>query len=162
MIRVCRRPVILLELMLAMGLAMGLLAFALYFYRYSVVMDAELKKEEAAGFRGRLLSGRLNQVFSKIEDIPFFTVSEQQGLTQGPSLIFSFICDCRAPTFHGPVLARLLVDNEKRLILAIWQYNKLLNGKTSPPMQMEILAEKIQGIEFEFLVGEGEGGTQKS
>ena len=38
--------------MLAMGLAMGLLAFALYFYRYSVVMDAELKKEEAAASEG--------------------------------------------------------------------------------------------------------------
>lgn len=149
-----KRFVVLLELMIAMGLAMAVLSFSLYFYRYSVLMDVELKKEEAVAFRDKVLSGRLNQVFAKIEQTPFFTLSDQSGISRGSSLIFSFFSESRAPTFHGQALGRLLVDQQGRLLLAIWQYNKLLGDNLSPPMQLEILAEKVEGITFEFLVGE--------
>lgn len=140
----------LLEILIAMTIAMVILVTGLYFYRYAAYMDRELKKEEALSLHSRLIAARLSQSFSHLKASPFFTLPEQQGVSVGPSLIFSFAEDCRDPRFHGQVIARLFVDPEKRLLLAIWPKNSL----DDPPMHLDILADKIEGLTFEFLVGE--------
>lgn len=155
-----KRFVTLIELMIAMGLAMGLLSFALYFYRYAVFMDAELKKDEVAAFRERILTGHLSHVFSRLIVPPFFTLSEQNGITLGPSVVFSYNSDTINPLFHGPVLGRLFVDPKKRVMLVIWQHNKLLQKDVTPLMHQEVLAENVEGIKFEFLVGPTETDTK--
>lgn len=148
-----KRPITLIELMIAMALAMALLTFALYFYRYAVTMEAELKKEETKAFKERIFSGRLSSLFSRLYQEPFFTMPEQAGLTLGQSVVFSYDSEALSPTFHGQVVARLLVDTQKRLVLAVWQSNDLKEDNTPPPMHMEILGDNIEKLSFQFLMG---------
>lgn len=141
----------LLEVLIAMTIAMGVFVTGLYFYRYAAFVDVELKKDEEKQFKARLLMSRLASIFSRLKKGFFFTSPEQAGYTVGPSLIFSFRSDSRLPYFHGWVISRLFVDPQKRLILAIWE-GKPPQGMP-PHMHTEVLAENIEGLEMEMLVG---------
>lgn len=148
--------------MIAMALAMALLSFCLYFYRYAVIMETELKKEEGRAFRERLFFGRLTHVFSHLEEDAesyFFTLLDQPGISKGTSVIFSYKSDSLSPTFHGSVIGQLLVDLDKRLLLATWQNNQLLNDDTPPPLHLEVLYENVDTIEYEFLMGSNKVNT---
>lgn len=144
-------PFTLLEVLIAMTIAMGVFVTGLYFYRYAAFVDFELRKEEEKQYKARLLISRLSNVFTSLKKDFFFTVPEQAGYTLGPSLIFAFKNDSRLPYFHGWVLARLCVDPQKRLILAMWE-GKPPQG-VSPHMHMEVLSEDVEGIDIEMLVG---------
>lgn len=149
-----RRSMVLLEVMVSMALALGLLSTALYFYRYTALAEMEMKKKEEVSFQRRLIQSRLSSHLFRIEDPLFFTVEEESGLTLGPSLIFTGYSEARNQFFHGPVLMRLLVDPQERLVLAVWQDNRLKDPSSPPPMHPEVLLEGVSGLEFEFLVGE--------
>lgn len=138
----------LLEILIAMTVAMGVFITGLYFYRYASFVDAELKKDEAVAFKARIMAARLSQVFSHLKKNYFFSTPE------GPSLIFSFYNNTRLPMFHDWVVARLLVDPQKRLLLAVWDYAP---GKPPPSMHLEVLQENVERLEFEFLAGPQEG-----
>ena len=146
-------PFTLLEIMIALTVAMGVFITGLYFYRYASYVDRELKKDEEVAFKARLMASRLSQVFSHLKKNFFLLTPEQQGFTLGPSLIFSFHNNSRYPQFHDWVVARLLVDPQKRLLLAVWKPT----NKVPSSMHLEVLAEKIEGIEIEVLAGIQEG-----
>jgi hypothetical protein len=148
----------LIELMIAMGLALAVLSFALYIYRFTLQSEEKLKQEEAEVFKERILNGRLSALFSRLEKKVFRSVPEEGGLTQGESLLFAFFSEAYTPTYHGPVLARLFVDRENRLILAVWQYNVLAQPDTPSPPHFEVLAENVKSLTFEFLAGPSKGG----
>lgn len=156
-----KRFLTLIELMISLALAMLVLSFALYFYRYAVFTDERLKQEEAKVVQERLLSGRLTSVFARLKDKPFRSVPEVGGLTKGESLIFSYENDSYAPTYHGPVLARLFVDPENRLILAIWSYNRLSEPDVIGPVHLEVLFEGVDTFFLDYLVGGGEEKTRQ-
>lgn len=147
-----RRYFSLIEVLIAMSIAMGLLVTGLYFYRYAAFMDSKLQQEEGSVLKSRLFAARLSYVFSHLDKKPlFFTTPEIQGLTRGPSLIFTYYEQSRDPRFHGKVLARLFVDPDKRLFLAVWPFKEPRNPM--PPMHYEVLAENISQLDFELLAG---------
>lgn len=139
------RHLTLIELMVSMGLALALLSFALYFYRYAVVTDEKLKIQEERVSRERLLGGRLAYIFSRLEKGTFYS--------QDNSLVFTFHSDAYAPTYHGRVLARLFVTPEKKLMLAIWQYNAYTDPNNPSPVHFEVLYEGVESLSWEFLGG---------
>lgn len=151
----------LIELMIAMALALGVLSFALYFYRFAVFSDEMIKKEEEKTFRERVLSGRLTYLFSRLQATNFFTLPEEGGLTLGESLVFNYTSDAYAPTFHGRLLARLFVNPAKQLVLAVWQDNPLADRENPSPPHFEVLSENVEGFSMQFLAGGQKEQEQK-
>ena len=137
-----------------MGLALGLLVTALYFYRYAALTDQEMKKSEKRAFASRQIQSRLSKVFLGLKNPHFFSLPEEPGLTKGPSLVFSCCSESRRQLFLGKVLARLFVDSQNRLILAFWQDNARKNQDEPPGLHLEVLLENVEGMQFEFLIGD--------
>jgi hypothetical protein len=163
MIRLKKKYFTLLELLIAMSMAAALIVSVLYFYRYATHLDAEITKTERRSFQSGLLQGRLTYIFSranvsgeKNKKPLFFTLPEYMGLTQGPSILFTYESDAAGGTFSDTVLARLFLNPKNQLCLAIWPYNRAVPAQGMPPMHFEVIAENIEKIDFDFLVGESE------
>lgn len=154
-----RRMITLLELLIAMGLAAALISSALFFYRYVATANNELYLKEKKAFEERLIQLRLNLLFQHVEiyknkPIIFFTKAESIN-TKGPGLVLRVKNPpFDIPTFAGSVIQFLFVDNEKRLSIATWNFNQIANRDAPPEMHLEVLAEGVERIDFQFLVAE--------
>jgi hypothetical protein len=88
-----------------------------------------------------------------MEEEKFFFFTSDLAIAGGtsPSLIFSFNNGVdRDPQFANEVLARLYVDEKKRLCLAIWPLNDTKTGSSSAVMRKEILLENVLSFKFTF------------
>lgn len=163
MMKVKKRFITLLEVLIAMGIALGLLMACLYFYRYVSYVDSEITWMQKLAFQIRMSETRLNAILStagavsdrKEAKMVFFTQEEHMGLTQGPSLLFTYRNDDLFNVYYlGPVLGCLFVDPEGRLTLATWPYNKTMSPESAHPVHSEVILEGVERLSMEFLAGE--------
>lgn len=150
-----KRLLTLLELMIAIGLGLAILSSALFFYRFAIVQNEEIYRKEKEAFRLRVVQFKLNELFQRVDAKSLFFTKPESHLTRGTSLVLKVINPpFDIPTFSGPALQTLLVDSEKRLVIATWQFNDSLGDETMPDMHLEILLENVDRIDFQFLVKE--------
>lgn len=150
-----RRFLTLLELMIALGLGLCVLSSALFFYRFAVIQNEEIFRKEKEAFRLRVMQYKLNELFQRVDAKSLFFTKPESPFTKGQSLVLKVINPpFDIPTFSGPALQTLLVDSERRLILATWQFNDSLTDETMPEMHLEVLLENVDRIDFQFLVKE--------
>jgi hypothetical protein len=160
----------LLEVLVSIALALGILSGTLFFWRWIALSEQKLQQDEELAFSLRTLEARLSELLSEsnferdkekqnkkgeAEKTLFFLAPEETGLTRGPSLFFTYFNDSLSPLWRGALLGRLLIDSKKRLLIASWPYPKPSNIEKIP-IHLEVLMENVEMIEFEFLPREDE------
>lgn len=159
-ISVCRRYVLLLEVLIAMVLTMILLSVLLAFYIQINKINAAQEIEQEHTFGKLFLSTRLASILPKIvpantteKDFIFFSTYHNDGQTKGgtPSLFFTFDNAVKLdPGFSNHVLGRLYLTPDGQLSLALWPSPIRWNDAEMPPIKNEVLFEGVEDLSFEF------------
>lgn len=158
----------LLETLIAVTLLSVLLVIVFGFFRELAVITTMTQKTEKESFQIRYVETRLGYIFERIVNendkktrkFYFYTEPPKNGVSPFTSLIFTFDNGVRIdPTFSGDILARLYVDTEKQLCLAMWPI------RVEDPheyMQNEILLDNVVGLEFQFYSAPERVASEKS
>jgi len=159
----CRRSFLtLLEVLIAMSLTVIVLIVLNYFYRDLSQIDFAMDKTYRQTFQLRYLENRLADIFPKTlspkqakKDYFFFSGNDgNAGMKPGSTnLVFLFdngvVLD---KNFANFVLARLYLDRENKLTLAIWPAPERWEANVAPPIKKEILLENVDSLSFEFFI----------
>lgn len=157
-----RRFVTLLEMLIAITLAMLVLSALAYFYRQidSINQAAEVQQGEL--FKRLYLSTRLTDIIpkavspqSKKGDFYFYTNTGGNAslLPNSANLIFTYDNGIKLDQqFSNHVLGRLFVDKEKRLCIAVWPSTDRWEEFHTPQMKCEVLMEGVEGMSFRFYI----------
>ena len=158
---ISRRPMLLVELLIAMSLTMVILSMMLVFYDQVDRANSALEKEQNSSFRKLYLSTRLAAAIPKTisfndqdKDFFFFTSSGIDSFAKSgtSSLIFAFDNGVKLdPLFSNHVIGRLYVNHKDQLCLATWPSSKRWKDDI-PPMKNEILYEHVDALSFEFFI----------
>ncbi|MCE2982464.1 MAG: prepilin-type N-terminal cleavage/methylation domain-containing protein [Parachlamydia sp.] len=162
-----KRAFTLLETLIALSILSVLLTMVFAFFREITQMSAITEQLQNESFRMRYTEMRLAYLFERIVNEnekttrEFFFFSDKPGkgvLTDTPALVFSFDNEARAnPTFSGDLLARVYVDPEHRLSLAMWPIS---GADPHQEMHKEILLENVTGLVLEFYMPPGQEDKQ--
>lgn len=165
--RLRRQYITLLELIIAMSLAVVILSTLSFFYYQVNLINVEMDQEQNESFQKRYVENRLASVLPKAlssidpsNDFHFFTSPDLGGLfRQGTaSLVFSFD-NCvqldKNMTYH--VIGRIYLDQNGSLILAKWPAEKRWKENEIPPMSKEVLLENVEHLSFSFFVPPDKG-----
>lgn len=158
-----RHPFTLLELLISLGLTVLLLTTLSFFYQQVSWLDQETERVQKENFQVRYLETRLNKVlpntlaeYEMKEGFLFYTGGDLQGLlsSHNPSLVFLFNNGISMDAKRANrVLARLYLDKEKNLTLAIWPLPKKWEKEGGhPSVHKEVLIDHIESIQFQFFV----------
>jgi hypothetical protein len=145
----------LFETLIAVSLLSILLVFVFGFFRQLSEMIRVSEQIQKKSFQMRYLESRLGFIFErivndnkKVRSFYFYTQPPHKDFSESFSLIFTFDNGVRLdPSFSGEVLARLYVDSDHRLCLAVWPLH------ISEPMQYlheEILLNHVEDLAFSF------------
>lgn len=145
----------LLETLIAVSLLSMLLVFVFGFFRELSEITRITEQSQKQSFHMRYLESRLGFIFERIvnenvsaRDFFFYTQTGNRNISQVPSLILTFDNGVRVdPLFSGDVLARLYVDSDKRLCLAIWPLHV---KEPYQNMQEEILIDNVVDVKYSF------------
>lgn len=120
--------------------------------------EFEIKIEKARSeLLGRQrLHSRLQDLFLTIKDSSLYTKRLPEDKTESLIAAFDHGID-PDPAFSGPVLARVYLDEDRNLSLAIWPFEK---EKKKHSWRNEILLSEVDDFEFHFLGKKKEPGTQ--
>ena len=161
MIRTIKKPVTLLEVLIAMALTVIILMTLIFFYRQVVVIGIEVDKVMSENFSRRYVESRLADVLPKAvsetdpaKDFVFLSIGDEGLVKPGSqSLIFTF--DNRVSLdkdLANHVLGRIYLSKEGSLVLACWPSPKRWDSATLPSLKKEILMEGVDNLTFEFYV----------
>jgi hypothetical protein len=145
----------LLETLIAVSILSILLVFVFGLFRELSEVNRMTEQAQKAGFQRRYLESRLQFISERIVNendsarkFFFYTQPANRQFSSAPSLIFTFHNEVRLdPNFSGDVLARLYVDLDKCLCLAIWPLH------VSDPyqyLQEEVLMDHVLDIRYSF------------
>ncbi|MBA3603376.1 MAG: hypothetical protein H0W50_07000 [Parachlamydiaceae bacterium] len=158
-ISVCRRYVLLLEVLIAMVLTMVLLSVLLSFYLQINKVNAAQELEQEHSFGKLFLSTRLASIIPRVvpvnnpdKDYIFFSTLNNDSETKPgtPSLFFTFDNGVKLdPDFSNHVLGRLYLSNGK-LSLAIWPSTTRWSETEVPPIKNEVLFDGVEDLSFMF------------
>ncbi len=145
----------LVETMIAISLLSMVLMVAFGFFRELSHLSLLMEKQQKDTFQMRYVESRLFFIFSRVvnENLPkmrpfFFYTQPPQKFSEFKSLILTFDNGVRIdPHFSGDILARLYLDTDHRLHLAMWP---LRIPQPHQFMQEEILLDNVVGINLEF------------
>ena len=153
--KVRRSYITLLETLIAMSLLSVLLVLIFGFFREVTTLSnlAEVKEQES--FKLRYLDSRLAYLFERIvhekakdRTFYFYLDEPKDGVSAFPSLVFTYFNEARAdPTLSGDVLARLYVNRDNKLCLAVWPIHALQPWEF---VHKEILLEHVEKLDFEL------------
>lgn len=94
-----------------------------------------------------------NKTPEKEKTFVFFT-GDDEGILKPDSFTLTFLFD-NGPSINTPfansVLAKLFVDKDNRLIMALWPHPKLWSSM-KPPMNLEVLMENVDKVTYKFYV----------
>lgn len=144
----------LLETLIAFSLLSLLLTVAFGIFRELSFTHQMTKEKQKESFQMRYVESRLGFIFERLVNendttrtFFFYSQPPQKILSDSPSLIFTFNNEVnKDPVFSGDVLARLYLDAEHRLCLALWP----LHSSYPPPFQQEILLENVADLRYLF------------
>jgi hypothetical protein len=146
----------LLETLIAISLLSILLVFVFGFFRELSELTHLSDQAQKESFQMRYLESRLGFIFQRLVNensdttrkFYFYTQPPQRDFSDSASLIFTFDNEVRLdPTFSGDVLARLYLDLDHHLCLAIWPLH------VSQPhqfLQEEILFNNVLNVTYSF------------
>lgn len=145
----------LLETLIAMSLLSMLLVFVFGVFRELSEITRLTEKSQKQSFQMRYLESRLGFIFERVVNeneswrkFFFYTEPASSNTSVTPSLILTFYNEVRMdPTFSGDVLARLYVDPEHRLRLAIWPLHV---PDPYEYMQDEVLMDHVVDVKYSF------------
>jgi len=162
-----KHSVTLLELLIAMSLAMVILSTLTFFFHQVNVINTEMDLEQNAHFQKRYAENRLAAILPRTlsaadpsHDFHFFTTPDLGGFFKPgtSSLVFSFD-NCvqldKTMTYH--VIGRLYLDDDGNLILAKWPAEKRWKENEPPPLAKEILHTNVEDLVFRFFVPPDKG-----
>ena len=147
-----KRPYILLELMIALGLTAILLTLLFRFFAGSVKLDQKINEAREALYQRQHFQTRVSSLLNSItprssmapsSGSSFYTLNEK---TSSLVAIFDNGID-PDPLFSGPILGKVYIDAEANLTLAIWPLEK--TGKNL--YRKEILLSGVENMRFQFL-----------
>lgn len=87
--------------------------------------------------------------------VVFFGGVEEGGALKDGSATLTFIFHNGASmntVFSNEVLAKLFVDTQNRLCLALWPHPKFWSNAAMPPMNLEVLMEHVDKLALHFYV----------
>lgn len=157
-----RRFVLLLEMVIAMSLAITMLSMLSFFYYEVSLSNQMMDRMQNEQFQKRYFENRLASIFPKAiapndasKDFHFFTTQDSGGFSKpGTSnLIFSFdngVQQDKEMSYH--VIGRLFVDSEDNLVLVKWPAKKRWPEQGMPAAHKELLLEDVDSLEFGFYV----------
>ena len=159
---VVKRPISLIEVLIAMMLTVAILMTLTFFYRQITEIGFEMDRVQARNFTRRYMETRLTQILPRTvgvsddeKDFVFFSVKDD-GVTKPGSenLIFSFDNAISLDKSHAAhVLGRLYVDKNGNLMLAYWPSPKRWgSGGEMPAIKKELLLEGVESLSFEFYI----------
>ncbi len=145
----------LLETLIAISLLSILLVFVFGFFRELSELTHLTEKAQKNSFHMRYLESRLGFIFERVVNEKtsgrkffFYTQPINRNFSSSPSLILTFNNEVRLdPNFSGDVLARLYLDLEGRLRLAIWPLHV---SQPHQYLQEEILMDKVVSVSYAF------------
>lgn len=156
-----KRPLTLIELIIAAALTVAVMTTLLYFYRQLGEIGQRMDSAKEENFKLRYAESRLAEIFprtvsknSKNTDFVFFSFADE-GTAKGGSqnLIFTFDNDISLDkSFSNHVIARLYIDPSSRLMLAYWPSPKRQSDQSALPIKQEVLLDGVEDIKFEFYI----------
>lgn len=145
----------LLETLIAISLLSILLVFVFGFFRELSEITRLNEHSQKQSFQRRYLESRLGFIFERVvnendkaRQFFFYTQPVNRSFSSSPSLILTFNNEVRLdPTFSGDVVARLYVDLNKQLRLAMWPLHV---KEPNQYLQEEILMDNVLDISYSF------------
>jgi len=156
--RLKKVQVTLIELVISLTLTAFVLSALMFFFREVNELTLLAEKEQNESFQQRYLESRLMTVIPRISERSRGFLQSEGGsaahyLDNNPHLFFIFDNGANIDRlFAHEVLARLFVDRDGFLTLALWPMPKRWPDGEEPPMKKEILASEVTGISFSFYV----------
>jgi len=161
MIKIVKRPISLMEVLIAMTLTVAILMTLTFFYRQITEIGYEVDRVGARNFTRRYIETRLAQILPRAvgetnpkKDFVFFSLKDD-GLTKPGSdnLIFTFDNSVSLDKDHAAhVLGRLYVDKNGNLMLAYWPSPKRWENNENPEIKKELLLEGVESLNLEFYI----------
>lgn len=159
--RLVKRPMTLIEMIVALALTVIVLTTLTFFYRQVSEIDAQTEKVISDNFQLRYAETRLAEILPRTisasnqkHDFVFFSI-EGDGLAKpgSQSLIFTFDNQISLDKmFSNHVIGRIYLDTKGNLTLAYWPSPKRWERNHLPPMKKEILLENVDNLAFEFYI----------
>jgi hypothetical protein len=156
-----KRPFFLFEILIALSLTAILLTFFFSFFSETAKMEKKLEKARMAITARAHVQTRLQNLLSSLQSTatePSSLYTKHIDQENSPSLIAIFDNGVDPePTFSGPLMGRLYIDEDHNLALASWPLSK----SKHPPWRKEVLLSHVQSLEFAFL-GDNKAPEDKS
>ncbi len=146
-----KRPFLLLEILISLVLTALLLSCVFGFWVGSVKTEVKLCKTREEGLARAYVQTRLEQIFTGL------IAGDPKGsiYTQDESLVVVFNNGIDPdPSFSGPILAKIYLDEEHNLALALWPKEEV--KKKERIWRKEVLLRNVSQCNWEFL-GEKQG-----
>ena len=141
-----KRPLILLEMLIALSLTAILLTFLFSFFVESARIEKKLDTARMAITNRAHLQTRLQTIFSSLGGEGLYT--KQFEKEKMKSLVATFDNGIDPdPAYSGTIIGRVFLDGEKNLCLATWP----LDREKSHLWRKEVLLPRVESFEFEFL-----------
>ncbi len=165
------RYITLLELMIALSLALIILSALTYFYQQMTLTGAVLERTQKENFQIRNLENRLGTVLTRTisstdpsNHFHFFTSSDAGGLFMpgSSSLVFTFdncVQSNKEMSYH--VIGRLFLDRDGQLILATWPVESRWIEGMPIPVSHQVLLENVSALSFRFFIPPKKGKTEE-
>jgi hypothetical protein len=160
-LKISKRPITLVEVLIAMALTISILMTLTFFYRQVTEIGSETDRVRATNFKKRYIETHLAKILPKAigkndskRDFIFFSTGDE-GITKtgSQSLIFTFDNEINLDKeFSGHVLGRIYLDPNGNLFLAYWPSPKRLKNWENVPMKKELLLEGVDNLSFEFYI----------
>lgn len=150
--RPSKRPIILMELLVALVLIGAILSLLLKFFSNTLQMDRKIDALRQESYSREHLQIRLLHIFTSIiprSSLPAATHASLYSLDEessGIAAIFDNGID-PDPRFSGAVQGKIYLDEKKNLFLSLHP----LDGPKPTPCRKELLLQNIEKLEFQFL-----------
>lgn len=153
-----RRHMTIFEVLIAMTLLSLLLVVLFGFVRELSSLNELTKKTTKQAFQQRYAESRLFYAFTNIVNenesgrtFHFFVTKDESSSC--PSLVFTFQNgSSKDPRYGGNVLARLFLDKDEHLCLAIWPLESNTGENVDSQFKYENLLEGVKDLRFSFFV----------
>lgn len=164
---ITQRHVTLVEVIIAMLLVSILMTVLMGYYGQIEIIHGQVELARQQSFQIRYLQARLAYVLPSIipvkapvkqpekkYDFYFYTSDDQDASIKGTSLVFTYDNGIDInPAFSNTVLGRLALEDQDgngRLVLMTWPAARYAKGTFPPPMQKEVLIDRVTELTFEF------------
>jgi len=145
-----KRPLFLLEILISLSLLSILLSFLFTSIARSAEFETKIDRARKELLERQRLQTRLQDLFLSAENSSLYTKKLPGDEKESLIAIFDNGID-PDPAFSGKVIARVYLDVDRNLSLAIWPHDPSeKKNRTRLSWRNEILLSEVDGFEFLF------------